>query len=246
VTDGDRSYHFECHGEEELYRARTLHQKEPGTLRWIGSELRPNDVFYDIGANIGLFTVYAACRLERPGVVYAFEPYVPSFSSLLRNIKLNGIGDRVHAMSCALHAKDGFFPFNYRVLTPGASDSQLGSTRTAKQKKFKPEAVELKQGVRVDVLLREGVIAPPNLVKIDVDGNELLILRGMEGLLRGRRAPRSIQVEVNPRYPELLDYLEGTGYQLAERHYTVYQQRRLDAGTLSPETAGYNGIFRKS
>lgn len=246
VNDGERSYYFECHGEEELYRVRTLYEKEPGTLHWIDSELRPNDVFFDIGANIGLFTIYAACRLKRPGAAYAFEPHAPSFCSLLRNIELNGIRNRVHALSCALHVEDGFFPFNYRVLTPGASDSQLDSMRTAEQKKFKPKAVELKQGAGVDTLIRQGVIESPDLVKIDVDGNELLILQGMEKLLCGTQAPRAIQVEVNPRYPELRDYLKGTGFRLAERHYTVYQERRLAAGTCLPEQAGYNGIFRKS
>ena len=130
------------------------------------------------------------------------------------------------------------------VLTPGSSDSQLDSMRTAKQRKFKPKAVELKQGVRLDTLIGDGVIAPPDLIKIDVDGNELLILEGMEELLRGAQAPRAVQVEVNPRYPELTSFLESVGFQLAERHYTVYQERRLAAGTLSPEQAGYNGIFR--
>ena len=245
VNDGEQSYHFECNREEELYRVRTLHEKEPGTLNWIDSELRPGDVFFDIGANIGLFTIYAACRLKATGMVYAFEPHAPSFCSLLRNIELNGLRNRAQALSCALHAEDGFFPFNYRVLTPGASDSQLDSTSTAEQAKFKPKAVELKQGISVDTLIRQGVVKSPDLVKIDVDGNELLILRGMKKLLSGVQAPRAIQVEVNPRYPELLDYLESTGFGLAERHYTVYQERRLAAGDYTPEQAGYNGIFRK-
>ncbi len=244
IADGERCYRFECRCEEELYRARTMLEKEPGTIRWIGNDLRPGDVFYDIGANVGIYTIYAAARLGSSGHVYAFEPHAPSFQSLMRNIALNGLRDRTSALSCALHSKDRFLDFNYRTLSAGTSDSQLGARRTAKQKPFKPKAIELKQGIRVDTLLRRQVIRPPNLVKLDVDGNELPVLKGMSALLQSSDAPRAIQLETNPRFPETARFLEDCGYALVERHYTLYQQRRLDSGA-TPEQAGYNAIYRK-
>ncbi len=83
VDDGQFTYRFRCETPFEMWRARTLLEKEEGTVRWIRNSVRDGEVFYDIGANIGLYTLLAGYRVGAVGGVYAFEPHVANVQSLL-------------------------------------------------------------------------------------------------------------------------------------------------------------------
>jgi FkbM family methyltransferase len=111
----------------ETYRALTLFVKEQGTVEWIRSTVQPGDVFYDIGANIGMYTLLAASRVGDAGKVYAFEPHVRNFTSLLQNVALNNLSGRVAPICSALHDTEGFLNFNYLTWQAGSSTSQLGT-----------------------------------------------------------------------------------------------------------------------
>jgi FkbM family methyltransferase len=244
VRDDGRDYRFSCVSYEEWVRAESLLYKEPGTMRLLHSELRPGDVFYDVGANMGIYSVPAAVAVGPEGRVFAFEPHVANAESLLRNVRANGLQDRVKVLSCALNDAVGFFEFHYDQLLAGTSQSQLGSERDAFGRTLRPEASELKFATTIDELLGAGAIAPPTVVKIDVDGNEVLILRGMRGLLEGADRPRAVQVEVNVEGgEELLRLMSECGFELAERHYTEAFQTALDGGA-DPAAIPYNGVFR--
>ena len=244
VRDGERTYTFRCASSQEYRRATTLFTKEPGTIRWIGSEVRPGDVFYDIGANIGIYTIPAGYRVGSEGRVYAFEPHVANVSSLLRNVAANDLSDAVSVISCALHSASGFFDFNYRDWTAGSSMSQLGGEVDPYGVPIELRGKELKMAVTVDELIERGMIEPATAIKIDVDGNELLILEGMQALLAGRRPPRSVQVEVNPNEAEeLQEHMRSCGFEEAERHYTSAGERALRDGE-DPSRLHYNAIFR--
>jgi hypothetical protein len=59
VRDGDRRYRFQCENLREYSHCVKMFVKEPGTCRWIKEAVKPGQVFYDIGANIGVYTVMA-------------------------------------------------------------------------------------------------------------------------------------------------------------------------------------------
>lgn len=81
-----------CAGEVSRFRAQTLLTKEPGTLAWI-DQFSDGDVLLDIGAYIGVYTLYAAVT---KGIrVIAVEPSAANFNNLSRNIQLNGVGELV-------------------------------------------------------------------------------------------------------------------------------------------------------
>jgi FkbM family methyltransferase len=243
VDDGGDQYVFLCPGWHQFKRAYRMLSREEGTVAWISGEARAGDVFYDIGANVGIFTLYAGRRV-RPGVVYAFEPHLANAVSLLDNVRENGLHDVVKVFSCALSDHAGFFEFAYGDFRAGTSFSQLGERADEATRAARAESPELKFATTIDSLIDDGTIRPPDLVKIDVDGQELEILRGMEGLLRSGRAPRAIQVEVNvDERHDLTAFLAECGFELAERHHSVGIRTRIEAGQ-DPDQLPFNGIFR--
>jgi FkbM family methyltransferase len=244
VRAGARAYTYRCSTFNEYRRALSLTTKEPGTFRWITSEAREGDVFYDVGANMGIYTIPAAQEVGDTGMVYAFEPHGSNLVSLLTNVSVNGLEERVGVLSCALHDSVGVFDFTYQDLASGSSLSQLQTERRAFGAPPAGVPSETKLATTVDDLVAQEVIRPPTLVKIDVDGNELLVLRGMRTVLTGNDPPRAVLVEVNAdERDELPPFLADCGYQLAHRDYTP-TGRRMIADGQDPESVHYNGIFR--
>jgi len=90
--------------EIEQFRAATYATKEPETLEWIERYFRPGDVIYDIGANIGLYSLFAAKHLGGHCKVYAFEPEALNHAQLSKNICLNGLSGVV--LPCCLAVTD--------------------------------------------------------------------------------------------------------------------------------------------
>lgn len=244
VSDGSAPpLRFRVHSVHEYDRATNAMHNEPGTLRWIAATVRPGDVFYDVGANFGLFALLAAHRTGAGGRVVAFEPHAATVEALLANVALNGLGERVEVLSTALHSASGHLPFLYRSLAAASGLSQVGATRDPHDRDVAPVARELKAVAAADDLVTSGAIAPPDVVKIDVDGNEGAVLAGMRGLLAGPRRPRSIQVEVNPRGgAELLELMRAAGYGETQRHLTMAAERLVRQGA-DPATLGANVVF---
>jgi FkbM family methyltransferase len=236
VHDGDRRYAFRCTRYREFKRAARMLERERGTIEWLEAELCPGDVFYDVGANIGVFTVFAATRIGE-GRVYAFEPHLVNAARLLVNVELNALQEAVRVLSCPLSDRPGVATFDYGGLEVGTSSSGLSDQPGG-------GTAELKLAATVDQLLADGALRPPHLVKIDVDGHELSVLRGMTELLGGNQRPRAIQVEVNlPHRGEVCELMRERGYELARRHHSVGAARLLEAGT-HPDQVPFNGIFR--
>ena len=77
-----------------LWRVQSIHKKEPCTLEWIAG-FGEGDILVDCGANVGMYTVWAA--VTRKARVYAFEPEAQNYALLNRNIQLNGLAGRVRA-----------------------------------------------------------------------------------------------------------------------------------------------------
>lgn len=246
VDDGQFHYRFRCETPYEVWRARTMLEKEEGTVRWIRGSVRPGEVFYDIGANIGLYTLLAGKRVGRQGMVYAFEPHVANVQSLLYNVSQNELAGHVKIMSCALGDQEGFFDFNYYAAQPGTSMSQLHDTRDSDDRQFQPVFAEYKYAATIDGLIAQGSIRPADHIKIDVDGNELLIVRGMRALLSSAKPPKTVQVEINARHKQqLYQLMNELGYLLSEKHFTMSGKKQIASGH-DPESIGYNAVFRKA
>lgn len=238
VESGGESYRFACTNRIEVYRAKTLFVKEEGTWAWIRNTVRPGDVFYDIGANIGLYTLAAARHVGENGRVFAFEPHAASFERLCANLLLNDVAGRATALSIAPNDSEGFFDFHYAGWQSGASASQL-----ADQPRTTIGLCELKYAAPIDLLVERGWLPRPDIVKLDVDGREPHIIRGMTRLLGSQDRPRSVQVEIQRRDEGgVLPLMAAMGYRVDHHHLTMSGKSKLARGKSLQDIA-YNAVF---
>lgn len=238
------SYKFVCSTDKEVRRASRLLVKEPGTIAWLKEAVRADDVLYDIGANIGLYSVFAALRMSAAGVVYSFEPHLANATSLLGNIEANKISDRVTLISAPLAERDGFDRFHYQSLRH-ATSSAFGPDSDAGA--FTPAASEIKFGCRLSTLVATGLIRAPSLVKIDVDGRERDVLAGMQGLLESAQAPREMQIELDRAgAADITSFMQRVGFRIKARHWSRTHLRNIDAGADPDDEFPCNAIFTRS
>lgn len=206
-----------------LWRARTFHTEEPETITWLDG-LGPDDVLWDVGANVGLYAIYATkfrgCR------AIAVEPEGQNYALLVENIALNGVAQRCLPASFALSRAFALGRLRVRYVTKGGAYNLFAPLDTADQalpgqfdavKATTDGGLEqLLVGFSLDDLVeRHGLPAPTHL-KIDVDGIEPDIIEGASRTI-GSGAVRSILIEINRKSERdlaIADVLAAHGFQL--------------------------------
>lgn len=146
-------------------------------------DVRGGDIVFDIGANLGAYTMLFAQWAGAEGRVYAFEPESEPFKGLLRLLDVNGLASRVVAIPAAVAASEGSAAFR--------ADPVHGSSRLAEAGEIRVPTVTVD-----DVCQREQVM--PRLIKIDVEGAELEVLRGARETIRSGGAALKLYVEMHP------------------------------------------------
>lgn len=193
--------------------ARNLLRSEPDTLEWLDS-LPDHACFWDIGANIGTFSLYAALGVDRR--VLAFEPAASSFAVLNRNIELNGMADRIAAYCVAFAQETRLDALNMASTSAGKSMHGFGTEIDQFDEiidtKFRQGAV----GFSIDDFVTMFSPPLPTHVKIDVDGIEAQILRGGRDTLSAPSV-ESIIVEIerdldSPRNREIFASMTELGF----------------------------------
>jgi FkbM family methyltransferase len=192
--------------EFERIRAETFFTKEPETIAWINSFTEPDGVFLDIGANIGLFSLY--CAQKYPGMtIQAFEPLKANCTRLFQNILLNDYQLIISHYLVAVGRHCGVAHFD----TAGIDD--VGGSGGQLSKDGYPI-----QAVTVDWISLSGRV--PSYIKIDTDGNEYDIIRGMKNTLRSKKL-KGVLVEVNNHTAEIIAIMFNAGFEFdteAMRH----------------------------
>jgi len=190
---------------------------EPGTAKTLASLIRPGDVVLDIGANIGAHTLGIAKCVGGAGKVFAVEPTDFAFAKLLRNLSLNPeIESRVNAHQ--LFFSDGLvksFPKEIYASWPLTSAAALHPKHLGRLVSTANARFET-----LDSFVTSHQIARIDLIKIDVDGHEVPVLRG--GLRTLRRFRPALVMELAPYihkensncFAELIGLLKTSGYSL--------------------------------
>jgi FkbM family methyltransferase len=220
------------------YRAQTFSFKEPETLAWI-DRFEQGAVFWDIGANVGLYSIYAA--KTRRCQVYAFEPSVFNLEFLARNASLNGLARQVYVVPFAVGDRTGTGELHM-------SSTEWGGALSTFDKTYGYDGKELTQvfeystiSVSIDEAVSRLGLPPPLYLKIDVDGIEHLILAGGFGALS---TVKGVLVEISNGFREqavlVKKYLQDAGLVLKESHADS-----LAGSAASEESGTVNQIWAR-
>ena len=152
--------------------------------------LRPGMTFVDVGANFGYYSVLAASQVGPRGRVFSFEANDAVADLLWRSVNVNGFEDRVTVVPRAVHETSGKISFSRLERLLGAS--RVADFDAALLEQYHDEAVTVQvDAVSLDDFFADDAIGV-DVVKIDAEGSEPAILRGMAGILRSRPAVKVV------------------------------------------------------
>lgn len=188
------TFSIQCNNPITYYRWEGYNTKEPETLDWIDRYVRNGDLVFDIGANIGVYSIYALMR-HRLARVVAFEPEYANLHFLRDNVVANGLQDRATIYPLALSNRSGPSMLHIQDLTPGAALSTEAPESLTKTKTgHRVIAREGTYAMTMDEFCRQ-VQTQPNCIKIDVDGTEPAVLAGAAATL-ANPGLRSVIIEM--------------------------------------------------
>jgi FkbM family methyltransferase len=196
---------FYCPGSVSTWRLDTFFSKEPQTLKWVENFKKYNlkkILFWDIGANIGLYSIYSCFvnDLNKINVV-AFEPSPNNYKILCSNISTNNLDKNILLFANPLNSSNIISNFYESSNIDGSALNSFSNTVNFEGKQFKPSISFKTIGFSLDFLINNNFLDIPNFIKIDVDGNEHLILEGFKKHLSNSNI-LEILVEVNENYQE--------------------------------------------
>ena len=199
---------------------------EPETVALFERYLRPGMRVLDVGAHIGQYSLIAGQLVGSGGQVHAFEPDPATFAWLQRNCRRSGLGN-IRTSRIALSDSSGMRTFYF------ATTQDIGSNSLAEPLNFSGRKAEVRC-MRLDDYLREQGVSRVHLVKMDVEGAELGVLRGGEGLFSGPERPVLIMEFEKKRQLAFGSSCRELGAWLVDRGYALY---RVGA-KLEPYTPG--------
>lgn len=174
-----------------LHDPWNINNGEPETIRWL-NELPASEIMWDIGANVGVYALYAA--LVRRLRVLAFEPSASSYAVLVRNIEINHLSSQVDAYCLAFSDRNSLDYLNMAHSEAGHSMHAFGQSHSIGGE----IPVVFRQavpGFSVDSFCQIFSPPPPAHIKLDVDSIELQILKGAAATLT--QYVKTVLVEVD-------------------------------------------------
>jgi FkbM family methyltransferase len=192
-------------------------QKEPEMLPWLRDSIRPGEVFYDIGANVGAYSLLACAAHGGAIDVVSFEPSATNYAQLCRNLALNAWAGRITPIPVALSDKRGFVGFGYSSLTAGSALHSFRSAAGSTEDSY----VQQVMTARLDDLVAEYDLPKPNAIKIDVDGAEVAVISGAQATLR-EAGLRSVLIELEEdthEFTEVSAHLAAAGFRVVGKHH---------------------------
>lgn len=194
---GNKIFSIRDIGDIPKLRAKKFYSHEPDTVKWI-SKFPRNSKFLDIGANIGIYSLYAAYKNCK---CISIEPQSLNYALLNLNIFDNKFQNSISAYSICANDKSGPSHLYH------SKEPKFGGAHTTFDRNINDEGrsfdIKFKTGsyaVVMDNFLNK-IKFKPNFIKIDVDGNELNVLKGLKKTIKSK-ALKSILIEINPDFEE--------------------------------------------
>lgn len=189
-----------------------LGQFEQETIDFFSHHLRPGMIVFDVGANIGVYSLLSADYVGKRGAVHSFEPTPNTFAQLQVNVKLNGFAC-IHLNQLAVAEQSGtsnLFLYKQNAMNSLSRQDWVGT----------PLGQVAVETISLDEYIDAEGLDTVNLLKLDVEGAELGVLKGARRLLSGPNPPVVVcefadktTSNFGYRAADLRDYLAGFGYQ---------------------------------
>lgn len=228
------SVKFFCPAPMPIWRAQTMMTKEPETIEWI-DQMHQDDVLWDVGANVGVFSLYAASLRKQ---VLAFEPSPANCYLLSRNVEINGFDDLISSYCVAFNDEtrlDSFYMSNTEL---GGALSSFGEVVDWKGESYDVQFRQAMLGFTIDNFIEQFQPPFPNHLKVDVDGIEKKIVQGAEKTLSDKRL-KSVLIELNINLDEC-DEIEA----IMKRHgLRLFKREHEDSFYSAEMSCIYNHIF---
>jgi FkbM family methyltransferase len=195
---------------EKTFRAHAC-AKEPFTVEWIKNTAHKG-VFYDVGANVGSYSLIAASLMDDDGsLVVAFEPAYPNFFKLTENMLLNRLSERIIPLPVALLSRD-------YVGMMGLASTDFGATHGSSKLGVQHKVAVMYSSI--DHLVEHFGLPFPNHIKIDVDGGEMDVISGGRRTFRDARL-QTVMIEIDESDPggtaAVNEFMAASGFVAAER-----------------------------
>jgi len=202
-----------------IWRVEHFLDAEPETLDWL-TRLTPADILYDVGANVGMYSIVAA--KVHGARVFSFEPEGQNFATLNKNIVSNRCGDAITAYCVAILDRLEVDVLNLGQIAVGSAlhafgeplrDAQYAESDQTKLERFEPHHRQGSVAFDIDGLIARG-LPPPTFLKIDVDGFEDRVIAGAAKLLTDAKR-LNVLIEVNGNlasHRKMLVDIEALGY----------------------------------
>jgi FkbM family methyltransferase len=210
ATKDEVSIKLFCPGIMPIYRAKTFFEKEPETIDWINN-FEKDSTFWDIGANIGVYSLFAALKNH---TVYSFEPSAPNYYVLNKNIEINKLDNQIQAFNIALAFENEISHLRMGDTTLGGADNSFKEPIKESGEKFIVKFNQAIIGFTIDEFISRYRLSIPNYIKIDVDGNEMEIIKGMKKTFSDSNL-HSLLVELSidrPDYNDIIKIFELNGF----------------------------------
>ena len=189
VSKGRIKLKFVNLGARSFLRVKSIFTKEPITIDWI-NKFKKNDIFWDVGANVGIYAIYAVIKSKVHA--YAFEPMPLNYKSLCLNISLNKLNDKITPFCLVLNDKNMFSYLYIKWLEEGFAGVSFKT----------PIEISIKNGLKIrqfctniDTLVYKLGAPCPNYLKIDVDGNDFSVLKGAKKVIKNKKF-KSLNIEI--------------------------------------------------
>ena len=224
------------------WRVKTLFNKEPDTIEWINNfkTHSGNDfIFWDIGANIGLYSLYCYAVHEKKSKIFAFEPSTSNLRVLSRNIYINNFEKDVIINQLPLTNKPNLFlAMKENEFQEGVSLNTFGENFNFEGKDYISKNEYSILSSSIDYLINNNIMSVPNYIKIDVDGIEHLILDGGKNTLKNKTI-KSILIEVNENFEDQKKQVDKIMNECGFKLMQKYEEKNIPVKSQFSKTFNY-------
>lgn len=177
---------------------------------WLGSyeseqvkifkkEIKKDDVFFDIGANVGFYSLLGAEIVGSSGKVFAFEPLPENFKYLKKHIEINNYKN-IYSFEVAISNKVGIAFFGGVINRSQGHLVESGSLKV--------------ETISIDEWVKENKLLAPTVIKIDVEGAEMAVLNGAKNTIANNHPVLFLSTHSEELHKNCCDFLTSLRYKL--------------------------------